>query len=83
MMFPHDTHAENAPQTWIVTKAGRSSWNLQTKDGDTLGTFTTRHEAERHALEGFYVKLYNDEKTWYAGGEVAGWKPYCNDKVTS
>lgn len=69
-------HAANPPESWTVSRAGRASWHLRTAAGVTLGRYETRRAAEADKVSGFYVRLYEQESRWYAGEQVAGWRPY-------
>ena len=72
-----EEHAANPPASWTVAKAGRECWQLRTAAGVHLGgRYTTRRAAEADKVSGFYVRLYEQERRWYAGEPVAGWRPY-------
>lgn len=81
MLFSPDEHAANGPETWQVVKAGERVWHLRTRDGATLEyNIPTKREAEALKTDGHLVRLYEQERRWYAGEHVAGWRPY--SKVT-
>ena len=71
-----EEHAANPPQSWQVAKAADRCWQLTTKDGAVLHSYTTRHAAEAARVSGPYVTFYDRETRWYAGHPVPGWKPY-------
>lgn len=69
---PED-HAANSPDTWQVVKTtGGRGWRLQTKDGVSLESFTTKRAAELARTEGFFARTYAEEGRWYAGETPAG-----------
>lgn len=70
-----EEHAANPPETWEVVKGGRS-WSLRDRAGAVLETFTTKREAELGRADGRAANLYERERRWYAGENIAGWKPY-------
>lgn len=69
-------HAANPPETWKAVKRLERKWHLTTADGTVLDGFTTRGDALEATLSGPLVRLYEQERRWYAGEPVAGWKPY-------
>jgi hypothetical protein len=90
MMFPKETHPHNPPETWKVQKITPRNWALTTADtrpyNDVDGwdhrciiaTFPRRKDAAMAKTVGFWVDLYEKERRWYAGEQVAGWKPYAD-----
>jgi hypothetical protein len=76
VLFGPDEHAANAPDTWKVIRVGRN-WAITTKDEiGRLDTCATKRTAIERTKSGFLVDLYEKERRWYAGEQVAGWKPY-------
>ena len=71
-----EEHAANPPETWVVTKAGPARWQLRTAPGAVLSTFPRKRDAEQERRDGFFVRLYEQERRWFAGEPVRGWKPY-------
>lgn len=78
----HVEHADNPPKSWVIEHEGRR-WFLRTKNGDTLQSYGTKHEAEEAKREGFWVDTYNEESRWYAGEAVRGWRPYADLRGTT
>ncbi len=74
-LFREEEHAENPPTTWQVVKRAPRIWNLTTKDGRALSTFPRKKDAEMAKTIGWWVDLYEKERRWYAGEQIAGWKP--------
>jgi hypothetical protein len=77
-LFSAEMHADNPPETWQVVKVLPRVWQLQTKDGDVLESFSKASAAEEAKHSGFYVKLYDQESRWYAGEQIPGWQQYKN-----
>ena len=76
MLFSKDEHSANAPETWVAVKLGRT-WQLRTQDGGVLEyRIPTKRQAEALKHSGHLVHLYEQERRWYAGEQVAGWRPY-------
>jgi hypothetical protein len=74
-----DEHAANPPETWRAVKVAGRCWHLDTAGGVTLGgRYETRRAAEADKVSGFYVRLYEEERRWYAGEPVTGWRPYAD-----
>lgn len=71
-----DEHAANPPESWQVVKAGDRSWHVRTADGATLDRATTRRAADELTRSGHVFTLWHDERRWYAGESVRGWKPW-------
>lgn len=73
-----ERHAANPPESWVVIKRGPRSWTLTLADDPTavLDRFETKRAAEEARREGWLVRLYEQERRWYAGEPVHGWKPY-------
>lgn len=71
-----DEHAANPPETWEVAKVAERQWHLRDRDGFTLDGFDTKRAAEQARTDSFWTRLYEQERRWYAGEPVAGWKPY-------
>jgi len=71
-----ERHAANPPDTWKVTLLAPRRWDLQTSDGRTIDSFTTKKAAETAKVEGFLVRLYGDEGRWFAGETPAGQRSY-------
>jgi hypothetical protein len=71
-----DQHAGNPPSTWRVRKVKKGLWHVVDAADTTLERATTRREAERLRLTGHAARLWEDERRWYAGEPVAGWRPY-------
>jgi hypothetical protein len=69
-------HAANPPATWRVRKVHARRWYVVDADGSQLDSAETKREAERLRTEGFCARLWEQERRWYAGEPVAGWKPY-------
>lgn len=77
-----EEHAANPPSTWKVVKARTTRlWHVQTANGATIESATTKREAEERTRTGSYVKLYDDTTRWYAGESVRGWKPWTQVKA--
>lgn len=74
-LTPED-HAANPPSTWTVTKACDRIWHLDTSDGEPLDSFTTKTAAEAAKVEGFLVRLYDQEGRWMAGETPPGRRSY-------
>lgn len=80
-------HAANPPETWEVIKKMTGSWALAPK-GVTdyeFERFPTKRKAEEAKTKGFCFNLWHKEARWYAGEQVAGWRPYAEvaaDPVT-
>lgn len=68
-------HAANPPSSWVVVRQGRR-YALQTASGVTLDTFERAGHASDARTSGHLVTLYDKERRWYAGENVAGWRPY-------
>jgi hypothetical protein len=68
-------HAANPPESWAVVSVGRR-YELRTADGITLDSYQRRRDAEAGRTSGPVASLYADEKRWYAGESVRGWRPY-------
>ncbi len=72
-----ETHADNAPDTWTVVKAG-TAWHLRTKDGTTLDRFTRKGDA----LEAIDMRrMYDKEGRWFAGETPAGMRSWAECKA--
>lgn len=69
-------HAANPPETWRPVKVAERCWHLLTANGDCLDTFTTCRAATEAIKHGVARRLYDDEARWYAGEQVAGWRPW-------
>ena len=77
-------HAANPPETWQVVKISERRWALAiagsadpvNNAGDRLDVFDSKRSAEQAREDGFMARLWRTEARWYAGGAVAGWKPY-------
>ncbi len=71
-----EEHAANPPDSWVVVKVGSRLWRLTDSSGTVFETTTTRRAAEALRSSGFYFNLWHDERRWYAGESIRGWKPY-------
>lgn len=69
-------HAAHPPQTWTVVRRGPGAWAIEITPGVELTRFRTKREAENETRSGYWVRLYDKESRWYAGGTVPGWRPY-------
>lgn len=77
-----EEHAVNSPDTWLVVKGGvRDSWHLTTTAGVVLEMKTTRRAAEAAREGGFCARLYDVERRWYAGDQVANYRPWAEVKA--
>jgi hypothetical protein len=76
-----EEHAANHPTTWKVTKVSSRSWALQTKDGETLETRTTKKDAEQARVTGFLVNLYGRDHSWFAGVTPVGQRSWADCKA--
>jgi hypothetical protein len=79
-LTPKD-HNEDPPQGWTVKKATDKRWQLQSKTGGVIDTFTTKKDAEAAKTSGFAFNLYEKEGHWFKGETVPGWKPYEGPRV--
>lgn len=72
--------AANPPETWRVSKRGERSWGLHidTSYDHPAETFTTQRDAlaERDDPNSRLRTLVEQERRWYEGETVAGWKSY-------
>lgn len=75
-LFTAADHADNPPSSWRVVKVADGRWHLQTKDGATLESCTTRAKAEGLKTSGYFVTMYDKEARWYAGESIPGWRDY-------
>ena len=72
-----EEHAANPPSTWQVTKLADRAWAITLKTGEQFSSaYPTRRQAQEAIDTGFYPDLYDKEERWYAGENIAGWKPY-------
>jgi hypothetical protein len=73
-------HAANPPESWEVVKVsgnGNYGWDLVAGPSRwTIDSFSTKKAAEAAKIEGYLVKLYEEEARWYAGKPVTNWRPY-------
>jgi hypothetical protein len=79
MLFSPQDHPLNPPSSWDVRKADTGhgvTWYLVDAYGNVMDRYKTRKAAEADKVSGPLVKLYDQERRWYAGEAVAGWKPY-------
>lgn len=80
-LFFYDDHADNPPETWRVVKVADRLWHLESKEGACLDSFKTKREAEINRTMGWAVRLYEQERRWYAGESVPSWKPFTEDVI--
>ena len=71
-----EEHAQNPPSSWEVVKVADRVWHLRTASGGTLESFESKGRALEAREGGFLAREYEQEGRWYAGEDVAGWKPY-------
>jgi hypothetical protein len=71
-----EEHAANSPSTWKVVKVAERQWAVQTADGTTIETCTTKKAATEATTGGYWFNQYEKETRWYAGEPVAQWKPW-------
>ena len=71
-----EEHAANPPESWRVVKGADRLWFVETTGGTVLSHHHTRREALDRTQTGFSVNLWEKERRWYAGEQVAGWRPY-------
>lgn len=70
-----EENAANPPDTWTVVK-GYGGWHLTDQHGTVLDRFRTKREAEQARTDGQVARLWDQERRWYAGETIPGWKPY-------
>ena len=75
-LFLEQFHAENPPETWEVRKTGRRWGLFAARAEHPLESFDTKRAALEARSSGWLVKLYDQERRWYAGEHVEGWKDY-------
>lgn len=68
-------HYADPPSNWTVRKSGRN-WQLLSKSGGVIDTFSTKRAAEGAKVAGFAFNLYQKEERWFRGEPVSGWRPY-------
>lgn len=76
MHLTPEEHDADPPSGWTVKKAGDRLWQLQSRNGGVIDTFTTKTKAEAGKTSGFAFDLYQKEGRWFRGEHVSGWKPY-------
>lgn len=76
MFSSKEEHAANPPESWVAVKVADRAWDLRTKDGVTLGRYPSKKAAEADKTSGFYTRMYDQERRWYAGEQIPNWKPY-------
>jgi len=76
-----EEHAANPPSTWQVVKAGDRLWHLRTADGTTLDRFDTRKAATEALTCSWLVRMYAQDKDWYAGKTPPGWRSWADVKA--
>lgn len=75
-LFLEENHANNPPETWEVRKTGRR-WGLFAARAEyPLETFETKRAALEARSSSHLTRLYEQERRWYAGEAVPGWKMY-------
>ncbi len=73
-----EEHAANPPATWQVNKAAERVWQLRTRDGGVLHTYTTKGAAEEGKVGGFYADQYAKDGRWYAGETPPGHRSWAD-----
>lgn len=76
-----EQHAANPPETWEIRRIQYGStvrWELRIdpEQAHAIQSFNTKKAAEAARREGFYFDMWHKESRWYAGENVANWKPY-------
>lgn len=78
-----EEHAANPPETWSVEKRPHGGdvlgrWKIVDANGTTLDFVRTKAEgiAQIESRSCFSARLWEQERRWYAGEKVEGWKPY-------
>ena len=69
-------NAANGPETWEVRRSGRV-WQVVTKSGTVIEhAVSTRRGALELKESGMYVRMYEQERRWYAGETPTGQRSY-------
>lgn len=78
-----EAHAANPPESWTVERiagnGARAKFGLVIEPGaGPAETFGTRQDAERakNNPQSWLRSLYEKERRWYAGENIAGWRPW-------